>query len=126
VARKRTLNKNQPNKYMAALWNSSSIPYGTDVLTVGATAYIPENVSVDQNSTVIQQRDENNEPSGSVGIADFASGSATLQLSTGGAPPAIGDEATVCGVTMYVSKVSAIHSQGDARKCTVEFVEKIA
>ena len=111
---------------MAALWNSpATIPYGSEVISIGGTSYIAENISVDQNTTVIQQRDENNEPSGSVGIADFASGSATLQIPTGGAPPAVGAEATVGGVTMYVSKVSATQSQGDAKKCTVEFVERI-
>jgi len=110
---------------MAALWNSSSIPYGSEVISIDGTSYIAENISVDQNTTVIQQRNENNEPSGSVGIADFASGSATLQIPNGGSPPASGDEVTVGGVTMYVSKVSATQSQGDAKKCTVEFVEKV-
>jgi hypothetical protein len=111
---------------MAALWNSGTIPYGTEVITIGGTAYIAENISVDQNTTVIQQRDENNEPSGSVGIADFASASVTLQIPSGGSAPSSGDEATVGGVTMYVSKVSATQSQGDAKKCTVEFVEKVS
>ena len=111
---------------MAALWNSGTIPYGTEVVSIGGGTYIAENISVDQNTTVIQQRDRNNEPSGSVGIADFASGSATLQVPTGGGSPVVGEEATIGGVTMYVSKVSATESQGDAKKCTVEFVEKVS
>ena len=110
---------------MAALWNSGTIPYGTEVVSIAGGSYIAESISVDQNTTVIQQRNENNDPSGSVGIADFASGSATLQIPTGGSAPSSGDEATVGGVTMYVSKVSATQSQGDAKKCTVEFVEKV-
>ena len=110
---------------MAALWNSSSIPYGTEVVTIDGGTYIAESISVDQNTTVIQQRGSENEPTGSVGIADFASGSATLQIANGGGAPAVGSEATISGVAMYVSKVSATQSQGDAKKCTVEFVEKV-
>ena len=111
---------------MAALWNSGTIPYGTEVVSIAGGSYIAESISVDQNTTVIQQRNENNEPSGSVGIADFASGSATVQIPTGGGPPSVGDEATIGGVAMYVSKVSATQSQGDAKKCTVEFVENVS
>lgn len=113
---------------MAALWNDGSIPYGCEVLTINAVTYVAENLTFDNPTQMIQRRNELNEPSGSVGVQDFVTGSATLQkAATATAVPTPGltfATSTFSGssVTFILTKVSPVFAQGDAMKFNIEFV----
>ena len=115
---------------MAEAWNDGSIPFGSVTLTINSVAYIAENVVVNRPTQTIQRRNAVNEPSGSVGVADFITGSATLQkASSSTALPIPGlsfsytEDATVGAETFKISSVSQPKSQGDAVKFNVEFVK---
>ena len=107
---------------MAALWNDGAIPFGSEVLTINSVAYIAENVSYDNASVVVQRRNEVNEPSGSYGVQDFVTGSATLQkAATGTAVPTPGLTFTRDSVVYILTKVGEVLAQGDAMKFNIEF-----
>lgn len=117
---------------MAALWNDGSIPYGSEVLSINSVSYIAENITFDNPSNVIQRRNEANEPSGSVGVQDFVTGSATLQrAATATAVPTPGltfatSSFSGSSVTFILTKVSPAFSQGDAVKFNIEFIKDYA
>jgi hypothetical protein len=111
---------------MAATWNDSSIPYGSPTLSIGGVSYISESFEVNRPTQQIQRRNGDNEPSGSVGIADFITGTATLQkISSGTAIPLIGltfaytDGAS--SEAFVITEVSQPRSQGDATKFNISF-----
>ena len=107
---------------MAALWNDGSIPYGSEVLTINSVTYIAENVSFDNPSVVQQRRNEANEPTGSFGVQDFVTGSATLQkAATGTVVPTPGLTFTRDSVVYILTKVGEVLAQGDAMKFNIEF-----
>lgn len=107
---------------MAALWNDGSIPYGSEVLTINSVTYIAENVSFDNPSVVQQRRNEVNEPTGSFGVQDFVTGSATLQkAATGTVVPTPGLTFTRDSVVYILTKVGEVLAQGDAMKFNIEF-----
>lgn len=108
---------------MSATWNDSSIPYGSPTLSIGGVSYISESFEVNRPTQQIQRRNGDNEPSGSVGIADFVTATGTLQKITAGtALPLIGltfaytDDAAVGSEVFFITEVSQPRSQGDAVK----------
>lgn len=116
---------------MAATFNDVSIPYGSPTLTINSVGYISESFSIQRPTQSIERRNGDNEPSGSVGIADFVTGTATLQKITAGtAIPLIGltfaitDDAGVGVETFFVTEVSQPKSQGDAVKFNISFRKK--
>ena len=112
---------------MAALWNDGSIPYGSEVLTINSVTYIAENVSFDNPSVVQQRRNEVNEPTGSFGVQDFVTGSATLQkAATGTSVPTPGLTFTRSSVVFILTKVGEVLAQGDAMKFNIEFMRDYA
>jgi hypothetical protein len=81
---------------MAAFTNDGSIPYGSKVLTIGAVAYIADDINVSRPSKKISRTNQIDEPAGSVNYDDFATFTATLQLATTSTvPPAKGATCTV-------------------------------
>ena len=107
---------------MAALWNDGAIPFGSEVLTISGTAYIAENVSFDNPSVVVQRRNEDNEPTGSYGVQDFVTGSATVQkAATGTAVPTPGLTFTRSSVIFILTMVGEVLAQGYAMKFNIEF-----
>ena len=112
---------------MAALWNDGAIPYGSEVLTIDSVTYIAENLSFDNPSVVVQRRNEVNEPTGSFGVQDFVTGSATLQkATTGTAVPTPGLTFTRSSVVFTLTKVGEVLAQGDAMKFNIEFQREYA
>lgn len=117
---------------MAALWNDGAIPYGVEVLTINSVTYVAENLTFDNPSQTIQRRNEANEPSGSVGVQDFVTGSATLQkAATSTAVPTPGltfstSSFSGSAVTFILTKVSPVFAQGDAAKFNIEFMRDYA
>ena len=107
---------------MAALWNDGAIPFGCPTLTINSVVYVAENLSFDNPSVVVQRRNEVNEPSGSYGVQDFVTGSATLQkAATGTAVPTPGLTFTRDSVVYILTKVGEVLAQGDAMKFNIEF-----
>lgn len=115
---------------MAAAWNDGSIPYGAPTLTINSVTYICESYTPTRPTQTIQRRNGDNEPSGSVGINDFVTGSAVLQkAATSTAMPTPGmsfahtEDATVGAETFKITSVSQAKSQGDATKFNIEFIK---
>jgi hypothetical protein len=116
---------------MAATWNDANIPYGAPTLSINSVSYITESFEVNRPTQQIQRRNGDNEPSGSVGIADFVTGTATLQkITSGTAIPLIGltfaytDDSGVGAETYFITEVSQPRSQGDATKFNISFQKK--
>lgn len=68
-------------------WNDGSIPYGARLETFSRSAvslgsYVCENISLNRPTNPIERRDETGGPNGSVGVPNFVTGSATVQLAT--------------------------------------------
>lgn len=113
---------------MAASWNDGSIPYGAPTLSINSVSYIVESMDIQRPTNVIERRNGSNEPSGSVGIANFVTGTATLQkASTSTAIPLPGltfsytDDSGVGAETHVITEVSQPRSQGDAVKFNISF-----
>lgn len=108
-------------------YNDLTVPFGSQVVTIGATAYVAENISYQEPSNIIERRDQVGAPSGQVVIAGFGNGSATLQhATTVTAVPTVGatftltkNDGTTIGVV--VSETSESQAQLDAHKTNVNF-----
>jgi hypothetical protein len=115
-----------------ATFNDGSVPFGSQVITVGITAFVAENISYADSSTVIERRNQDGDPSGQVFIDNFGAGTATLQFATTSTRiPAVGATFTltrngaITGVAvtlgMAISEVSDSYSQLEAKKCNISF-----
>lgn len=116
---------------MPEAWNDGSIPFGSVTLTINSVAYIAESYTPTRPTAVIERRNAVNEPSGSVGVADFVTGSAVLQkAATSTAMPTPGmtfqhtEDSTVGAETFYITEVSQAKSQGEATKFNISFRKK--
>lgn len=112
---------------MAATYNDGSIPYGSVVLNVNSVNYVAENVTITRPIKQIKRMNEAGEPTGSVGVADFVEGSATLQsATTNTAEPSGGFTYNFIGGTAENFKIvesSKAFAQGDAVKFNVKFIK---
>jgi len=113
-----------------AAYNDGSVPFGSQVVTIGATAYVAENINFTEPSTIIERRDEDGDPSGQVVVAGFANGSGVLQFATTlTVVPAVGATftltrnggATAATVGVVITEVGETYTQLDAKKCNVNF-----
>ncbi len=62
--------------------NDGAVPFGSISITINSVAYIAENITPTKSDIVIQRRGATNLPTGAAFVADFQTGSATLQLAT--------------------------------------------
>jgi len=112
---------------MPAYNDPSTIPFGSQVLTINGTTFVAENIGFSQPSTTVERRDEDGDPSGQVTVAGFDNGTATLQLATTSTvPPTIGALFTLtrnggATVACYISEVGEPQDQLDIRKLNVSF-----
>ena len=113
-----------------AQFNDINIPFGSQVVTIGTTAYVAENITYQEPSTAIERRNEIGDPSGQVLISNFGTGSATLQFATTlTAVPTVGATftltrnggATAATIGCVVSETSEAYTQLDAKKCNINF-----
>ena len=108
-------------------YSDGTVPFGAQVVTIGATADIAENISYTEPATVIERRDSVGNPSAQVFVAGFGSGSATLQHAlTGTVVPTIGATFTLTrndGTTIgcAVNNTSEAQAQLDHKKTNVNF-----
>jgi hypothetical protein len=113
-----------------AAFNDGNVPFGSQVVTIGATAYVAENISYTEPSNLIERRDEDGDPSGQVAIPGFGNGQSTLQLaSTLTVIPAVGATftltrnggATAATLGVFITEVGEVYAQLDAKKVNVNF-----
>ena len=115
---------------MAATWNDGTMVYGSTTLSINSVTYVAENVTITRAATVIEQRNELNEPSKSVGVADWVKGTATLQCA------AAATAEPLAGLTFsknwgggtgtenfIVTECGRALSQGEAVKFSVSFIK---
>ena len=108
-------------------FNDVNVPFGSQVVTIGGTAFIADNISLNVPTQVIERRDEVGNPSGQVIIEQFVSGSAVLQFATTlTVPPTNGATFTMVrngGATIgcVVSQVAEPQTQLDSKKCNINF-----
>lgn len=75
---------------MSALYNDGTVQYGSRALVIrqsngstlrgAAGGYVCDNITVNRPSKAVDHTNELGEPTGSVGIADFVTGTLTAQL----------------------------------------------
>jgi hypothetical protein len=116
---------------MSAAYNDGTIPYGSRVLTINTVTYIANNIRISRPTKVIRRTNELDEPTGSVGIKDFVTGSAELQLATSSTaePPqgqtfAVTFDATIGSETFLIKDVDRPEEKGSDKKVNITFVKK--
>lgn len=116
---------------MAAIYNDGSAAYGSRLIALSITgSVVAENISIDRPTKIIAVENEIGEPSKQVVIADFVTGSATVQI-VSAVPPANGETfpatfSTAIGAeTFIVTSVSQPEEQAGLKKSTIQFRKKI-
>ena len=115
---------------MAVTTNDGGVPFGSQIITVGATTFVAENITYNEPSTLVERRDETGTPTGQVMINNFDNGTATLQLAaTPTVPPTRGATFTLTrngGATIacFFSEISEVEGQSADRKVTIQFRRK--
>lgn len=118
---------------MSALHNDGTVQYASRVLSINSVNYVADNITVNRPVKRILRTNELGEPSGSVGVADFVTGSATLQLASGStAEPQSGSTYTftvtfdtaIGAETFYVSGVDRSENKDAEKKINIQFIKK--
>jgi len=109
-----------------AVYNNQNLLYGTVLIKVGAETYIAEDISMTRPTVVVSREDELGAPSGEVGIPDWQTGTATLQISSGGSVPNLGTimTASFSGSVeehCWINEVGQTFAQRDLRKVNISF-----
>ena len=108
------------------------IPYGSQVVTIGSTAYVAENFSYERPTQLIEARDQNGNPTGQIIVPQFETGTAVLQLATTvTAVPTNGATFTTTlngGTTagVVISQVGEPMAQLELRKVNISFRKRYA
>lgn len=113
-------------------YDDFNVPYGAQIVTIGATAYVAEQLTITDASTQIERMDQNGLPTGQVIIPSFSKGTGTIQLAgTLTVVPTIGATFTLIrngGATVgaVITDVGEVENQKDARKTTIGFRVRVA
>lgn len=115
-----------PVPYLTA----ATLPYGSRVVTVGATGYIANSFSVSESLNVIERTDILGAPNGAIGIRQARTGSAQLQLATTSTTyPGYGDEfaSLVKGasVTFFITEAGFPEEAGGFKVVDITFRESV-
>lgn len=118
-----------------AAYNDANVPFGSQVVTIGATAYVAENIAFNAGTTVVERRDANGNPQDQVLIDNFDTGTAVLQFATTlTVVPARGATftltrnggATAATVGVMISETGEAYTQLDAKKVNISFRRRYA
>ena len=116
---------------MAAIYNDGTIVYGSRVLTINSVAYVADNLTISRPTKSVDRTNDLGEPSGSVGIADFVTGSATVQMASSSVvEPENGTsftdtfDTTIGAETFYVTSCTRNESKDAEKKCSINFKKK--
>lgn len=114
-------------------YNDFNVPYGAQIVTVGATAYVGEQFTFTDSSVQIERLDQNGLPTGQVIIPNFTKGTGTLQLATTltvvptiGATFTMQRNGTPATIGCVITDVGEVENQKDARKTTIGFRVRVA
>ena len=116
----------------AGTHNDGGLPFGSQLITIGAAAYIADNIDIDKPCTIITGKNEFNVPFREVLIEDGYTGSATLQLATEAtAAPARGAAFTVkeaggASLPVKVSKTGSRFKKDGETLVPIEFRQRYA
>lgn len=109
---------------MADIYNDNSVPHGSRVLNINNVNYVADTFTVTVPTVVIERTNENNEPTGSTGVAGFVTGSAGLQIPAG-AYVKIGETFTTnVGITstnFVVTQTEPTEDKGSEKKQAITF-----
>ena len=126
---------------MSAFKNDGTIPYGSEVLTIGTLVvgtpptisatgdqtYVADNITFDSPAKTIERTNELDEPTGQVSYAGFVTGSATLQLATGSIEAPLQGQHFVTSTRLgsaeayYVESLSQPFSKDGETKVNINF-----
>lgn len=112
-------------------YNDGTVQYGSRVFTINSVAYVADNISVNRPTKEIERTNQIGEPSGSVGVAGFVSGSATLQLASGatveptaGQTFAVTFDSGIGAETFFVTSPSRAETKDGEIKLNITFKKK--
>jgi hypothetical protein len=105
---------------------STTLPYGSRVVTIGAVGYIANNYSVSQSLNVIERQDSLGAPNGAIGIQQAKTGSAQVQLATSSTTaPAAGDTFSADSVTYFLTEISKPEEAQGFKVVDISFRESV-
>ncbi len=112
-------------------FNDGTVQYGSRVLTINGVTYVADNITVNRPTKRIERTDQIGEPSGSVGVAGFVTGSCQLQIATsstaepqGGYTFTVTLDATIGAETFYIESPGRTENKDAEKKINVTFVKK--
>ncbi len=128
---------------MAATYNDGTVQYGArtwvirlpDALTERDT-YEADNITINRPTKSIDRTNHLGEPTGSVGVADFVTGSASLQLDADAAKEPLNGDLIICDGTVndhmigttdetfFVTSVSRTETKDGEKKVNITFKKK--
>lgn len=111
---------------MAVYKSSSTLPFGSSILTIANVTYIAERLSVRSPVETFERRDAEGSPNGFVQVDQARTLTATLQLATSTtATPARGAEFTHDSVTYVVGETEEPQEFNDLTKVNINAREKV-
>ena len=118
---------------MAAVHNDNTVQYGSRDIIINGTTYIARDIEVTRGTKKITRQNELGEPDGAVYVADFVTGTATLQLASGSTViPVLGNEFTETFVTsigaedFVLSNIGQAESSEEQKFVTINFDKEYA
>lgn len=105
---------------------ASTLPFGSEVLTIDTVTYIAENFRVSQGSVTAERMDEVGGPNGFALNKAARTGSATLQKATATtAIPSVGHTFTRDSVTYVLTEVGEEQANNGIHTIPVSFRENV-
>jgi hypothetical protein len=118
-------------------YNDGTVQYGSKVLAIlkpdasSRGNYVADNINVNRPTKAVDRTNEIGEPSGSVGIRDFETGSATIQLASSTAKlPINGDTFAVTfdtdtgSETWFLTSIGTAYQKDGETKVNITFKKK--
>lgn len=132
---------------MAAVYNDGTVQYGSRSWVIHASlgppvergTYVCDNITINRPTKAVDRTNQLGEPSGSVGIADFVTGSATVQLVDSNAKePQCGDriicdgeigynvnlDATIGDESFFITSANRVEVKDAEIKINITFKKK--
>lgn len=125
-------------------YNDGTVQYGSriwiirdfDAVTLYATC-VADNISVNRSTKAVDRTNEIGEPSGSVGVAEFITGSAQLQLASSSTKEPLCGQLIICNTTVnaqidatignetfFITSVARAESKESEKKWNITFKKK--
>lgn len=118
-------------------YNDGTVQYGSRVLTVLDASsvtygtYVADNITINRPTKAVDRTNEIGEPSGSVGIADFVTGSATIQLASSSTKEPIAGytvtmtlDSTIGSETFFITSINRAESKDAEKKFNITLKKK--